>query len=222
MRKEVPGIARFMWAANGDATFGQLAPQLAPLAVGWVLGPVAAGLYAVAQRATSIIAQPAMILGQATYAEFSRLVAAGGRGAPLRKALAHSIGIGMLSSVPVILVIALCGSSIAVLIGGQAFAAAASLMLWLALARSVLIVGPTASSALVAMGRPGRSAIANIATSLGMLPFLPLMMLRWGLDAAGVHALLQAVLTSAVLITLVGITSRESASIDVAQGPGSQ
>jgi hypothetical protein len=72
------------------------------------------------------------------------------------------------------------------------------------------------------MGRPGRSAIANIATSLGMLPFLPLMMLRWGLDAAGVHALLQAVLTSAVLITLVGITSRESASIDVAQGPGSQ
>lgn len=222
MRKEVPGIGRFMWAANGDATFGQLAPQLAPLAVGWVLGPVAAGLYAVAQRATSIIAQPAMILGQATYAEFSRLVAAGGRGAPLRKALAHSIGIGMLSSVPVILVMALCGSSIAVLIGGEAFAAAASLMLWLALARSVLIVGPTASSALVAMGRPGRSAIANIATSLGMLPFLPLMMLRWGLDAAGVHALLQAVLTSAVLITLVGITSRESASIDVAQGPGSQ
>ncbi|WP_231636115.1 hypothetical protein [Novosphingobium sp. ST904] len=61
-------------------TLSELAGRVAPLVVGWVLGPAMAGLYSVAQRATVIIAQPAQILGNTAYAELAHVVA-DGRGA---------------------------------------------------------------------------------------------------------------------------------------------
>ncbi|MEO0063118.1 MAG: hypothetical protein RLZZ08_1678, partial [Pseudomonadota bacterium] len=63
IRKELPGLGGFMLSANADASLSQLAPQMVPLVVGWILGPTAAGIYAIAQRATNVIAQPAQILG---------------------------------------------------------------------------------------------------------------------------------------------------------------
>lgn len=208
MRKELPGIGRFMWAANGDATFGQLAGQVAPLAVGWVLGASAAGLYAVAQRATSVIAQPAQILGQAAYAELAKLVASGGHGVPLRMAVARCVLIAVAAALPILLGVALAGRDIAILIGGPAFAGAATVMLWLAMARTVLLVAPPASAALVAMGHPWRSARTSMLTSLAALPLLPWMLHQWGLAGAGMHALAQACSASAALAFVAIKTSK--------------
>ena len=126
---ENPGLRRFMIAANADITLGELSGRLAPLAVGWVLGPASAGLYAVAQRATVVLSQPALVLGQAAYAELARLVAEGGSGAVLRKALRRSLGIALAAAVPVTGLIAVFRTPIAVLIGGQGFAAAGRIML---------------------------------------------------------------------------------------------
>jgi len=86
------------------------------LTVGWVMGPLAAGVYAVAQRATSVIAQPAGNLGQATYAELARMVAAGGRGVDIRRAFLKSILIAFAVAVPFVIVVALFGRPLARLI----------------------------------------------------------------------------------------------------------
>lgn len=204
---ENEGIWRFMVAANADVTFGDLAGRIAPLAVGWVLGPAAAGLYAVAQRATVIIQQPAQILGQAAYAELARAVAAGNRGAPLRHALLSCIGIALATALPVLIALALFAPQIVMLLAGPGFGAAATVLLWLAAARIILLIAPPASAALMALGRPIYSVSSNFAISLGMLPLLPLLMLHLGLVGAGLHALIQALLTSALL---AGFVWRES------------
>jgi len=196
---ENPGIRWFMIAANADVTFSDLAQRLASLAVGWVLGPASAGIYAVAQRATSVIAQPAGNLGQASYAELSRLIAAKGSGADIRRAFRHAVLIAAALAAPMVLAVALFGTPIARLMAGPQFVSAGEVMPWLFLSRAILLVAPPASAALVALGRPGVSFQANLVTSLGMLPLLPLMMMRLGLPGAGYYAVLQGLCTGAML-----------------------
>ncbi len=196
---ENPGIRRFMLAANADVTFGDLSQRLTSLIIGWVMGPIATGIFAVAQRATAVIAQPAGNLGQAAYAEIARLLAAGGRGSEIRRLLVKSLSIALAAVIPLVILVAVFGPTIARMIGGPRFGPAGSVMLWLFVARAILLVGPPASAALVAMGMPGSSFLANLICSLGLLPFLPLALLAFGLPGAGAFALLQATCTAVLL-----------------------
>jgi O-antigen/teichoic acid export membrane protein len=190
--RENPGIWRFMMAANADVTFGELAGRVAPLTVGWILGPAAAGLYAVAQRVTVIFAQPAQILGQAAYAELARLAAGHARGAAIRHALLRCIAIAFAAALPVLALLLVFSVPILGLIAGKGFEGAAAVMLLLALARVIQLAGPPASSALVALGHPSASVAANIVSSVGMWPLLPLFMWKWGLSGAGAQAIIQS------------------------------
>ena len=203
--RENPGLLRFMLLANADATFADLSPRVALLIVGWVLGPIAAGLYSVGQRATVVIAQPAILLGQASYSELAHLVTRGGTAAMLRRALLRCIGVAMLSASPILLLLALFPRPIVDLLAGNAFAAASGIMLWLMIARVVRVAAPPLSAALIAMGRPSLSVTANVVAGLLLLPALPLLMRFAGLAGAGYFALLEAALAVAIL---AGFTMR--------------
>jgi O-antigen/teichoic acid export membrane protein len=181
-----------MIAANADVTISELSGRVAPLAVGWMLGPAGAGLYAVAQRATVVLSQPAQILGQAAYAELARLSAGGDAGPRVRAALARAVAIALVATAPVCLAIGLFGRSLAVLAAGPAFAGAGAIMLWLTLARAIQLAGPPMSAALIALGRPGLSVWANLVAGAGLLVLLPPMLDWAGLTGAGLHAILQA------------------------------
>lgn len=211
VRMENAGIWRFMIGANADATFSDLAPRIAPLAIGWVMGPVAAALYGVAQRATVVISQPAQLLGQAAYAELALLVAGKGRGAAIRHTLARAVSLAFAISVPAMLIIWIAAHPLARLIGGSRFEEAGDVMPLLAFARAILLAAPPTSAALVALGRPGLSVWANVGTSLILLPLLPLMMMHWGLMGAGWHAVLQACVAA---LLLTWFLMRESAERD--------
>lgn len=207
-RQENPGIWRFMAAANADATLSDLAPRLPPLIVGWMAGPVGAALYAVAQRASGIVSQPAQLLGQAAYAELARLAVTGERGAVIRQALFRSAAIALLLSLPFLALIMLAPQRVSVFLGGTKFAAAGAIMVLLAGGRVVSVIAPPASAALVALGRPALSVQVNLATTLGLLPLLPLFMNYLGLPGAGWHALLQSTLAASFLVFLVLRESR--------------
>ncbi|CAN7196465.1 lipopolysaccharide biosynthesis protein [Phenylobacterium sp. LjRoot225] len=199
VRRENPGLWRFMWGANIDVTLAELSGRVTPLAVGFVLGPGAAGLYAVAQRATSVLAQPAQVLGQAAYAELAHLVARGDRGQGLRDVLRRAVTAALVAAAPVCLVIALFGERLAVLIAGEGFAAAGVVMLWLALARAILLAGPPMSAALTALGRPGLSMRANFLSATALLLALPVLLQWRGLTGAGVQVVLQALVAVGLL-----------------------
>ncbi|MDZ4093527.1 MAG: oligosaccharide flippase family protein [Paracoccaceae bacterium] len=194
-----PAIWRFLVTSNIDGTLSELTGRAAPLIVGWVLGPAAAGLFSVAHRATVIIAQPAVMLGNTAYAELSRLVAIGQGGRPLRQALIKVISIAALASLPVVAIVALMPDLIIGFLVGNAFLGAAMLMIWLVIARAILLIAPPCSSALSALGRPGLSVITNLGASLVFLSALPLLLDHFGLIGAGFQAVAQAVAVSGTL-----------------------
>ncbi|WP_313807372.1 lipopolysaccharide biosynthesis protein [Sphingobium sp.] len=198
-----PGIWRFLVASNADVTLSELAGRIAPLIVGWVMGPAMAGLFAVAQRATVIIAQPAQILGNTAYTELARMVAAGEGGAPLRRTLCRVIGIALAAAAPVTIIAALFPTPIVTLLAGSAFKAAGGVMVVLIAARMIAVIGPPCSSALSAMGYPALSMSANLFASLVFLPVLPWLLQNAGLMGAGVQAVGQALLASLLLAGLV-------------------
>jgi O-antigen/teichoic acid export membrane protein len=202
-RQENEGLGRFMVTANADIMLGDLVSRVTPLIMGWVLGPVAAGLYSIAHRTTIVIAQPAQILGQAAYAELARLVASGSPGVAVRHALMRCVGIALLSALPVLIILAFFSKQITILIAGAAFAGAAPVMIWLAVARVIALIGPPTSAALIALGRPGLSVTSNLLTNLGLLPLLPLLAGAWGLAGAGIHALIQSIAASLLLGTFL-------------------
>ena len=204
-----PGIWRFMVASNADVTLRELAGRVAPLIVGWVLGPAMAGLFAVAQRATVIIAQPAQILGTTAYAELSHMVAGGQGGAPLRQTLRKVVGIALLSALPVVLAVTFLPHHIVTVLAGPAFMGAAVVMTMLVIARTIALIGPPCSSALSALGHPALTMSANLVSSLAFLPLLPWLLHLYGLEGAGIQALGQAMLASGLLIILVWKKSLE-------------
>ncbi|HWI85143.1 MAG TPA: oligosaccharide flippase family protein [Sphingomonas sp.] len=208
---ENPGLWRFMLAANADVTLTELAARIPPLIVGWMLGPAAAGLYAVAQRAAIVIQQPAQILGQAAYAELARLTAAGGSGAALRAAVLRCAGLALAAVTPFLLILAFAGQWVAMILGGRRFADAAGLLLLLGISRAAWLAAPPASAALTALGRPSSSVAANFAVNLGLLPVLPLLLLAAGLKGAGWHAIMQGAAASAVLVGLLLHHTRRAA-----------
>lgn len=190
---------------------GDLTVRLTPLIVGAMLGPAAAGLYSIAHRATIVISQPAQILGQAAYAELARLAADGGARIAIRHALARCVGIALATALPLVLLLALFSREVAVLIGGSAYAGAATVMIWLTLARVVAMAGPPTSAALIALGHPGLSVGGNLVAGLGLLPLLPFFTGSAGLAGAGYLALLQAVMAAALLgSALWRVTARAS------------
>ncbi len=198
VRAENPGLLRFMLGANADVTFAELAARVTPLAIGWLAGPAAAGLFAIAQRATVVIAQPAQSLGQAAYAELARL-AAKGQTALVVSTIARASGLTMAVAIPVCVLFGLFGKTFAALMGGDGFAAAGGLMLWLAIARTLLLCAPPLSAALTALGRPSLSAGMNLAGSLGLVVMLSVALPLWGQDAVGPCIAAQAVLTMGLL-----------------------
>ncbi|MEX7207637.1 hypothetical protein AB2D19_32860, partial [Pseudomonas aeruginosa] len=82
-------------------TVRELAPNLAPLTVGWLLGPAAAGLLALTQRATSLLAQPTVLLSQASYAVLAAQVARGDLKA-LRHTVWRSTGLALAVALPIV------------------------------------------------------------------------------------------------------------------------
>ena len=207
--RENPGLWRFMWGANADVTVTELAGRAPPLVVGWVLGAEATGLYALAQRVTSILAVPALVLGQAAYVELARMVAAQASRHALVGAVRRSIGFAWLAALPVWIVVALFGRQIAEAVAGPQFAAAGGVMLWLATARALQLAAPPITAALTALGRPGFSMLANLASGLGLLMVLPPMLGWLALPGAGAHALLQA--AAAVALLTFGLTAHARA-----------
>lgn len=205
---ENPGIWRFLVASNADVTLSELAGRIAPLVVGWVMGPASAGLFSVAQRATVIISQPAQILGNTSFSELAHIVASGNGGKALRQTLAKIIGISLLAATPVVLIVTFFPTPVVKLLAGSAFKAAGPLMVILVLARAIALIGPPCSSAISALGHPARSMSANLFSSLIFLPILPLLLRQFGLMGAGVQAIGQAVLASTLLVCFVWHSSR--------------
>jgi O-antigen/teichoic acid export membrane protein len=210
VRGEHDGLGRYILVAHGDAVFTSLAPRVVPLVIGGVLGPTAAGLYSIAQRAAVAIAELGQLLGRAAFTEFARLFTVAPSDEHLHPTLWRTVAVAAAAILPVIALIGLFAEPIAVFLGGAAFAAAAPLMVWFALARMTMVVATMTGTALVAAGRPGLSIAGNALALTLSLPVLPWLLGRWGIVTTGPHALAMAAFNAIVLALALRLATRRS------------
>ena len=186
-----PGLVRFCIANNADLSLRELAPNLAPLTVGWLLGPAAAGLFALAQRASTILQQPAVLLAQASYAVLADL-AVGRDFRALARTVWRSAAVAAAIAAPIVAALAVFGGRALTLVGGRSFAGGTTLLTLVALSRLAGLAAAPVVAGLTGLGLPQRSVTVALVTNLTLYPLLPLLLWRVGLDGAGWHALLQA------------------------------
>lgn len=208
VRADNPGIWRFLFYSNADLTLRQLAVRLAPLVVGATLGPAAAGLLAVAQRATVLLDPVARILGDTSFSTWARMAAAPDGGAQVRRTLAKLLLLIVALCVPIVTLVGLFADELIALLAGPAFAAAAPLMVVMVVARAIAFLGAPLSSALSAMGRPNWSLTAGLTANLVALSALPFLLARFGLAGAAWQAMLLAITGSGLLALLILVATR--------------
>ncbi len=208
--REDRGFGRFTLIANLDITLQELAPNLAPLTIGWMLGPVAAGLFSLAMRATNLLQQPAKLLSQASYAVLADQVAKK-RFAQLRRTVSRSAALAGAIAAPIVLALWLAGDRLLPLIGGKTFRGGAAIVTLIAGARLCGLIASPISAGLTALGKPQRSMAATLATNLALYPLLPVLILWIGLHGAGLHALVQNVIATAMLIVFFARDARDPA-----------
>ena len=208
--REDRGFGRFTLIANLDITLQELAPNLAPLTIGWMLGPIAAGLFSLAMRATNLLQQPAKLLSQASYAVLADQ-AAKLRFDLLRRTVWRSAALAGAIAAPIVLALWLAGDRLLPLIGGKTFHGGAAIVTLIAGARLCGLIASPISAGLTALGKPQRSMVVTLATNLALYPLLPIFILWIGLHGAGLHALIQNVVATAMLILFFGRDSRDPA-----------
>ncbi len=197
--RENDGIVKFLVATNADITFSEIGPKLVPLTVGWLLGPAATGLFSLAQRASTILQQPASILGNVSYGVISKLLAAGETDR-FRRSVWHSCGIALLIAVPVTVLLSALAPQILRLLGGRSFAGGAVLLILIAIGQAMMAGSTPLSSALIALGQPGKSISANLVGNLALFPMLPLLLIYTGLIGAGWYLLVQSGVVAGILM----------------------
>lgn len=200
-----PGLLRFAAATNLDLTLRDLAPKAAPLIVGAVLGPAAAGLFAVVQRASAVLTQPPQMLAQAGFPVIARLVASGDL-AGVDRTVRRSAGLATVAALGLAGSMVVAGEPLLHLLGGADFTGGALLLALVAGGRAIAAGGPTLSAGLTALGRPRASVAAQVASNLLLLPALPWLLHRVGVLGVGLHVVAQ----SLVLVGMLGVSYRAS------------
>ncbi|WP_253717379.1 lipopolysaccharide biosynthesis protein [Sphingomonas sp. AP4-R1] len=200
------GFGRFILLTNFDITLRELAPNLAPLTVGWFLGPAGAGLYALAQRATNILQQPAVLLSQASFAILAEQAAMRDLSrmwSTVWSSTFLALGIGGV----IVLALGGYGEVLMQALGGHSFRAAGMLVILVGCGRALALGTAPAAAALTALGRPGLSVAVALAINLALYPLLPLLLHWQGIDGAGWHVLAQNLMA---FLLVAGLFAREA------------
>jgi O-antigen/teichoic acid export membrane protein len=208
LTRDIQGFGRFILTTNFDITLRELAPNLAPLTIGWMLGPAAAGLFTLAQKTTALLQQPAILIGQASYAVLAEQVARR-RLDLLRATVWRSALLVLAIGLLFVLALAVVGDPLMRLLGGHSFAGGTVIITLLAGGRAAALVAAPLTAGLTALGKPQRSLAVTLFTNLLLYPLLPLLILWLGLDGAGWHALGQSLAATAMLMLFFLRDSRE-------------
>jgi len=206
--EERSGFGRFILITNFDITLRELAPNLAPLTIGWLLGPLSTGLFSLAQRATVLLDQPSKLLSQASYAVLADEVARK-RFDALRATVWRSAGYAGAIAAPVVIAFWLAGNHLLPFLGGHTFQGGAAIVTLVAGGRLAALIASPIAAGLTALGKPQRSMSVTLATNLLLYPVLPLLILGLGLHGAGLHVLIQNVIATSMLIFFFARDSRD-------------
>ncbi|WP_265570043.1 lipopolysaccharide biosynthesis protein [Sphingomicrobium nitratireducens] len=208
-----PGIGRYAFVSNADYTLVNITPLAIPLLVGAVLGPTAAGLFALATRATNALQQPAQLAAQSSFEVVADL-ASRQQWAELRAMLWKGGAIAIGAGGIVALLFVASGETVMAVFGGPEFAAAGSILALVAIARALAMAQPGLAATLGALGRPGVSLVISVSVGLAALAAMVAGMLALGLDGVGYamigQSLAATLLAAVATAKVIGIEERRA------------
>lgn len=193
----------FVWSTNLNTTLNLASDKIGTLAVGWLLGPQAAGLFRIASYVAGALGKPASkLLTPAIYPELARL-SAGGDAAATRNMVTRSalLAGGVAAGVFGLLVV--LGQPLLHYIFGAEFVAAYEVMLLLSLAGVIATAAFPLEPLLISSGRIRAMLTARITATALYLPLLYLMLRQVGIAGAGVATLAYTGATAGLMLVFV-------------------
>ena len=188
-----PGIWGFVWSTNLMTTLSLGSTHIATLCVGFVLGPAAAALFALARQVGEAALKPSRFLTPALYPELARLAAAGDH-AGLRAVLRRSFAYSAAAALALLAALAALGGPLLRLVGGEAAAPAWGVMMLIAVASSIGFAGFTLEPLLVSVRRHAWALRLRLVATLAYIPAALLGLYLFGLEGAGAASVLSALL----------------------------
>ena len=188
-----PGIWGFVWSTNLMTTLSLGSTHVATLCVGFVLGPAAAALFAIARQVGEAALKPSRFLTPALYPELARLAAAGDH-AGLRAVLRRGLRLSAAAALVLLAALAALGGPLLRLVGGEAAAAAWGVMLLLAVAASIGFAGFALEPLLVSVERHAWALRLRLLATLAYVPAALVGLRSLGLEGAGAAAVFSALL----------------------------
>lgn len=185
LARGLPGAWRFAWATNLSGSVDTAFTHAVTLMVGAILGPAPAALWRIGRQVADAMVKPAKLLAPALYPELARLHVTDGERAMRR--LAAQVGlVGGATATVLLLVSAVAGRPLLVLVLGESFGAAASVMTWQVAAGVVAIWALPLEPMLVSLGRPGDVLKVRLVVGAVLLAAMTPVLETFGLTGAGV------------------------------------
>jgi len=155
-----PGVWRFVWISNLDATISLADTHIATLLSGGLLGPAFAAVFKIARDISDVLAKSARLLDKAMYPELVRIILAGEASRALRLIIRTSalmLGVGVMFAV----VVYVFGTGVFTTALDTDYAGLAGVTTALIIAATIFAAAAPLYPALYALGEPGRATIAR-------------------------------------------------------------
>ena len=183
-RIETPGVWRFAWATNFNATLGVAFTHLVTLMVGGLLGPADAALWRIGRQVADAIAKPVRLLIPALYPELVRLRAERRETTMWRltgRITLAASGVGLV----LLAVSSFAGAPLLRLVMGTGFAAAAGVMTWQVAAAVVNLISLPLEPMVISLGQAGATVRVRVVVAVAYAAALPFLVRHYGVAAAG-------------------------------------
>ncbi len=180
-----PGLWRFIWTSNLHATLTLAKTHGTTLAVGWVLGPAAAGIFKIAAEFANVLVKPTSLLNQTVYPELAKL-ASGGAKARIGRVVRRAGLVTAAGASGVVLLTALLGQPVLTLVVGAGFLDAYPVMILLVLGAALGLGGFALDPAMFVLGRPDIPLRINVCVTLLYVPAFLLLLHLMGTVGGGI------------------------------------
>ena len=208
--RRLPEAWGFVWTTNiGHSVYSAWGP-LSNVVVAGVLGPVAAGLYAIANTLLSSTSKPADLLSRGFFPEIMRLEPASA--APWRLGLKTGAVAGLVG-LAMLLGVMLGGEPLIAATFGRKYLEAYDLLRLMVWSLAVSMASCPLEPLLYMVGRQRAALTAEVSATLLYMGALALLSSQLGLIGAGYAFLVGTLLRTLFMLTPVSVSYRRRASL---------
>ena len=193
------GIWSFVLTSHVHRTLHSSIIHVSTLAVGFLLGPVSAGLFKIAQESASVLIKPAQLFNETVYPEMAK-IAVNKNYRRLWNVIVHSAMVAAAIAGFILLVVFFFGQPLLSLLFGAEFINAYEVLILLMIAAAITMTTFALDPAMYAIGRPDISMNIRIFTFLLHISVMIILLMKIGLVGAGIASIASSLATALLLM----------------------